>query len=85
MKISSINSDQDFKVMIMLKITINLNHMKESSKKLSKKKILASKLLKAENNPYKKEMKWLTAFKKVSKTSSINSIKEYRPRINFKV
>lgn len=85
MRISSINSDPDFKVMIMLKITINSNHMKESSKKLPKKKISANKLLKVESKPSKKEMKWLTAFKKVSKTFSINSIKEYQPRTNFKV
>lgn len=85
MRISSINSDPDFKVMIMLKITINSNHMKESSKKLSKKKISANKLLKVESKPSKKEIKWLTAFKKVSKMFLINSIKECQPRTNFKV
>lgn len=71
--------------MRMLKMMINLNLMKESSKKLSKKKILVNKHLKAENNQSKKETKWLTTFKKALKTFLTNFIKEYQQKTNFKV
>lgn len=64
---------------------INSNHTKESSKKLSRKKISIKKHLKVESNRFKKEIKWLTTFKKTLKIFSTNFIKEYLQKISFKV
>lgn len=85
MKINLINSDPDSRVKIFPELMINLNLTKEFSKKLSRMKTSTKRLLKVESKHSKREMKWSTTLKKVSKTFSINFTKESQQRTNFKV